>query len=141
MFRRKVYESLQRWATRRGQTALLVTGARQIGKSYLVERLGREKYQRLLTVNLYLDKAAKRSLAEASNVADLITRLSLMADQPLVPGETLIFIDEIQELPDLMTMVKGLVQDGSVMLNESSSSERFLRPRASGRHAVTYQGR
>lgn len=112
MFRRKVYESLQRWATRRGQTALLVTGARQIGKSYLVERLGREKYQRLLTVNLYLDKAAKRSLAEASNVADLITRLSLMADQPLVPGETLIFIDEIQELPDLMTMVKGLVQDG-----------------------------
>lgn len=95
MFRRKVYDSLQRWATRRGQTALLVTGARQIGKSYLVERLGREKYQRLLTVNLYLDKAAKRSLAEASNVADLITRLSLMADQPLVPGETLIFIDEI----------------------------------------------
>ena len=81
MFRRKVYDSLQRWATRRGQTALLVTGARQIGKSYLVERLGREKYQRLLTVNLYLDKAAKRSLAEASNVADLITRLSLMADQ------------------------------------------------------------
>ena len=98
MFRRKVYESLQRWATRRGQTALLVTGARQIGKSYLVERLGREKYQRLLTVNLYLDKAAKRSLAEASNVADLITRLSLMADQPLVPGETLIFIDEIHRL-------------------------------------------
>ena len=53
-----------------------MTGARQIGKSYLVERLGREKYQRLLTVDLYLDKAAKRSLAEASNVADLITRLS-----------------------------------------------------------------
>ena len=112
MFRRKAYESLERWASRRGQTALLVTGARQIGKSYLVEYLGREKYRNLLTINLYLDRAAKRSLAEASDVADLITRLSLMADQPLVPGETLIFVDEIQELPDLMTMVKGLVQDG-----------------------------
>lgn len=112
MFRRKAYDSLERWADRGGRTALLVTGARQIGKSYLVEHLGRERYQHLLTVNLYLDKAAKRSLAEASDVADLITRLSLLADQPLVPGETLIFIDEIQELPDLMTMVKGLVQDG-----------------------------
>lgn len=112
MFRRKAYEFLERWAVRGGQTALLVTGARQIGKSYLIEHLGRKKYRHLLTVNLYLDKAAKRSLAEASDARDLITRLSLMADQPLVPGDTLIFIDEIQELPDLMTMVKGLVQDG-----------------------------
>lgn len=112
MFKRKALEILKQWKAHCSETALLVTGARQIGKSYLVDQLGRTEFKSMVTINLYEDRAAKRDLAEATNAQDLITRIGLIADVPLVPGETLIFIDEIQELPDLMTMVKFLVQDG-----------------------------
>lgn len=112
MFKRKAYEELKRWKERCSQTALLVTGARQIGKSYLVDLLGRTEFESMVTINLYEDKAAKKALAEAVDAEDLITRIGLLANKSLVPGETLIFIDEIQELPDLMTMIKFLVQDG-----------------------------
>lgn len=112
MFKRKAYDQLKRWRMRTEQTALLVTGARQIGKSYLVEHLGRSTFRNMVVINLYEDKIAKQALSEANDAEDLITRIALFADSPLIPGETLIFIDEIQELPDLMTMVKFLVQDG-----------------------------
>lgn len=112
MFQRKAYEQLERWADRGGQTALLVTGARQIGKSYLVQHLGRQRFRSFAEVNLSLDKDARRILADPEDVEDLLLRLSLLTGVDFVPGETLIFIDEIQELPDLMTMVKALVQDG-----------------------------
>ena len=112
MLERKAYARLLEWQGHDRDTALLVTGARQIGKSYLVQRLGREKYDYIVEVNLFEDKKAKQALAQASDAQDLITRLSLFVSMPLVPGKTLIFIDEIQELPDIMTMVKFLVQDG-----------------------------
>lgn len=112
MFRRKAFKVLERWREQEGKTALLVTGARQIGKSYLVEHMGRTSFSHMVEINLYEDKIAKQALAEAVDAEDLITRIGLIASVPLVPGETLIFIDEIQELPDLMTMVKFLVQDG-----------------------------
>ncbi|WP_165247609.1 ATP-binding protein [Adlercreutzia sp. ZJ141] len=112
MFQRKAYNQLERWADRLGQTALLVTGARQIGKSYLIEHLGRQRFQSLAEVNLVLNKDAKRVLSDVSSVEDFIVRLSLLSDAELIVGKTLVFIDEIQELPDLMTLVKALVQDG-----------------------------
>jgi hypothetical protein len=112
MFERKIYTEFKSWSQHSKDTVLLVTGARQIGKSYLVERLAREEYKHRVVINLFQNKEAKAALSEANNVADLISRISLFADDALVPGETLIFIDEIQELPDIITMAKFLVQDG-----------------------------
>lgn len=112
MFKRKAYDRLVQWSNRGGQTALLVTGARQIGKSFLVEHLGRQRFASLVEVNLALDKDAKRVLAETSSGEDFLARLTLLAEGQLIEGDTLVFIDEIQELPDLMTFVKALVQDG-----------------------------
>lgn len=112
MFRRKAYDRLKDWARRKGRTALLVTGARQIGKSFLIEHLGSQRFSSFVEVNLALDKNARRVMADASGADDFLARLTLLSEVKLVPGETLIFIDEIQELPDLMTLVKALVQDG-----------------------------
>lgn len=112
MFERKAYQDILRWHEKSPGTALIVRGARQVGKSTLVRHLGKTCYDVLVEVNLYRDFAAKDALKNVRNVEDLISRLSLLSDTPLVPGHTLIFIDEIQELPDIITMAKFLVEDG-----------------------------
>lgn len=113
MLKRKAYARLLDWSkSDHAHTALLVTGARQIGKSYLVRKLGTSAYDVLVEINLVDNTAARNALAQAVDAQDLIRRISLFSPAPLVEGRTLIFIDEIQELPDLMTMAKFLVQDG-----------------------------
>ena len=112
MFERKAYEDMLQWSEGEPHTALLVCGARQIGKSTLVRRLGQAQYEVFVEINLFRDAAAKEALANARDASELISRISLLSEVPLVPGRTLVFIDEIQELPDIVTMAKFLVEDG-----------------------------
>lgn len=112
MFERKAYKDILRWSEGAPRTALLVRGARQIGKSTLIRRLGQERYEVFVEVNLYRDAAACKALASARDANEFISRISLLSSVALVPGKTLIFIDEVQELPDIITMAKFLVEDG-----------------------------
>lgn len=112
MFRRKKYEEIAHWCDEGSSSALLVTGARQIGKSTLVRRLGAERFDVVVEINLFENPRAKQALADASDAEDLISRISLLSDTPLEEGRTLIFIDEVQEYPDILTMAKFLVEDG-----------------------------
>lgn len=112
MFPRKAYEDILKWNDGPARTALLVRGARQIGKSTLVRHLGQTRYDVFVEVNLLRDTAAKDAFAGARDAKELISRISLLSETPLVPGRTLVFIDEIQELPDVITMAKFLVEDG-----------------------------
>ena len=54
----------------------------------------------------------KIALLEARNADDFISRVTLLSGKPIAPGKTLVFIDEVQEAPDIMTMAKFLVEDG-----------------------------
>ncbi len=112
MFERKAYGDMLRWSEEEPRTALLVRGARQVGKSTLVRRLGQTRYEVFVEVNLFRDAAAREALANARDAGEFISRISLLSDVALVPGRTLVFIDEIQELPDIVTMAKFLVEDG-----------------------------
>lgn len=114
MLRRKVYKQLLEW--RKSQSskrkALFVTGARQIGKSYLIRHLGQTQYASLVEINLLRDAVAKETLAGARNTQDFMNRLATLSQAPFVEHNTLVFIDEIQELPDVATYAKFLVEDG-----------------------------
>lgn len=112
MFKRKAFSDILSWSATSPHTALLVRGARQIGKSTLIRHLGETEYDVFVEVNLYRDSAAKDALASSRDAQELISRISLLSPTPLVPGKTLIFIDEVQESPDLITMAKFLVEDG-----------------------------
>ena len=111
MLRRKVTEQLEHWK-RMPSKALLVTGARQIGKSYAIREFGKRSYACYFEVNLLLDGEATGILTAAHSAADFINRLALLSPTPLVEGDTLIFIDEVQEYPDILTLAKALVEDG-----------------------------
>lgn len=114
VLRRKAYQLLLDWkkSQSRKRKALFVTGARQIGKSYLIQHLGRTEYASLVEINLLRDKVAKETLAAARSTQDFINRLAVLSEAPFIEGDTLVFIDEIQELPDVATYAKFLVEDG-----------------------------
>ena len=111
MLKRKITQQLINWKTS-SEKAMLITGARQIGKSYAIREFAKQEYQTYVEINLYDNKAAAKALLTASSMDDFLSRLSLFAQTDMIPGNTLIFIDEMQEAPDIMTMVKFLVQDG-----------------------------
>lgn len=92
--------------------ALLITGARQVGKTYIIEEFGRAEYEHVAEFNLVLDDAARESFRQATSPDDLMLRISIAARQPLIPGKTLVFLDEIQQCPHIVTFIKGLVDRG-----------------------------
>ena len=112
MLKRKIASKLEEWANAERNKALLVVGARQIGKSFAIREFGKSHFARLIEINLYEDESARKALLEAKDAADFITRITILSGTSIIPGETLVFIDEVQEAPDIMTMVKFLVEDG-----------------------------
>lgn len=112
MLKRKAYQRIAFWKEHKTNQALLITGARQVGKTYLVEEFGQSEYEHMAEFNLLLDDSVRRSFAQATSPDDLMLRISVAAQGPLVVGKTLIFIDEIQACPQIVTFIKGLVDRG-----------------------------
>lgn len=111
MLRRKVTKQLMDWKNN-SRKAMLVTGARQVGKSYAIREFGKSGYACFFEANLLLDKTAREALVGATGALDFINRVALLSDRPLIEGDTLIFIDEIQEYPEIVTLMKSLTEDG-----------------------------
>lgn len=92
--------------------ALLITGARQTGKTYSIRRFGKS-FKHFVEVNFIETPEAVELFKGAKNSADILFRLSAMTSVPLVKGETLVFFDEVQQCPEIVTAIKFLVEDGS----------------------------
>ncbi len=112
MLRRKIAAELKRWLKSAEQKALFITGSRQIGKSYSIRAFGKASHATYIELNLMENRQAKDALLEARNADDFISRVTLLSGKSIAPGKTLVFIDEVQEAPDIMTMAKFLVEDG-----------------------------
>ena len=108
MLWRKIDEELAHWKANRTKQALLVTGARQVGKTTAVRAFAAREYRSLAEVNFYENPAAVETVSRANGADDLLMRLSVLSGSTIVPGETLLFLDEIQECRDLATWVKFL---------------------------------
>lgn len=93
--------------------ALLVTGARQVGKTFSISRIGKECFEHFVEINFIEKPEALELFGEAKGAEDLLMRLSAFTNRRLVPGKTLIFFDEVQECKEIVTAVKFLVEEGS----------------------------
>ena len=92
--------------------ALLLSGARQIGKTYSVRRFAEKKFNSFIEINFVDNPDAVGIFSNAKNSSDILLRLSAFVNQPLIKGETLIFFDEVQLCPEIVTAIKFLVDDG-----------------------------
>ena len=111
MLKRKIDERIGRHFETSGN-ALLVTGARQIGKTFSVREFGK-KFRSFVEINFAENPEAAAALKTAKTGADVLLRLSAMTSVPLIKGETLVFFDEVQLCPEIVTAVKFLVEEGS----------------------------
>ena len=92
--------------------ALLLSGARQIGKTYSVRRFAEKKFNSFIEINFVDNPDAVGIFSNAKNSSDILLRLSAFVNQPLIKGDTLIFFDEVQLCPEIVTAIKFLVDDG-----------------------------
>ena len=86
--------------------ALLVTGARQVGKTTLIRQLGQEAFPNFVELNFLENTAARQLFETATDSSDFLLRLSALVGEKLVPGKTLIFLDEVQECKEIVTAIK-----------------------------------
>lgn len=113
MLKRKISDYLESYFTPNRREALLITGARQVGKSYAIREFGKSHYSSFIEINLLEDSIARTSISKASNSRDLLLRITAIASQPLIKGKTLIFFDEVQVVPEIVTAIKFLVEEGN----------------------------
>lgn len=112
MLKRKIDNYLANYFERTNK-ALLVTGARQTGKSFSIRHFGETHFESFVEINFIENPDAVGTIRGAKNSRDILIRLSLLANRPLLKGKTLIFFDEVQEYPEIVTAIKFLVDEGS----------------------------
>ncbi len=112
MLNRKIDNYLANYFERTNK-ALLVTGARQTGKSFSIRHFGETHFESFVEINFIENSDAVGTIRGAKDSRDILLRLSLLANRPLLKGKTLIFFDEVQEYPEIVTAIKFLVDEGS----------------------------
>lgn len=102
---RLVEKDLIAWKKQAKIKPLLVRGARQVGKSYLVEKFGKEHFSSMVVVNFEFERKYKTYFATL-DPNKIVSSISTMSGQAIKPGETLLFLDEIQECPDAILALR-----------------------------------
>ena len=93
--------------------ALMLTGARQVGKTNAFRRLAKRKFEHYVEINFIENAGAKQIFQGSQSAKEILLRLSAFTDEPLVPGKTFILFDEVQRCPECVTQIKFLVDEGS----------------------------
>ena len=110
---KKKMENRIREFLKKDKNAMLITGARQVGKTYIIREVGKADFEFFIEINFLENRTARSLFENAKSSADILLRISAITDQPLIPGKTLIFFDEVQECKELVTAIKFLVDEGS----------------------------
>ena len=123
VFKRKIYQQLLEWKeSENGRTAILVEGARRVGKSTIVEQFAKNEYKSYILIDF--NKATKRVKALFDDLMDL-NRIFMMLqniyDVQLFERQSVIIFDEVQKCPQARQAIKYLVQDGRYDYIETGS--------------------
>ena len=113
IFKRKLYEKMLQWKQERdGATALLIKGARRVGKSTLAEEFAKREYESYIMIDFTEAAQEVRDLFEdVSNVDDLLFQLQYFYNVRLTPRKSVIIFDEVQDCPKARQAIKKLVKD------------------------------
>lgn len=120
MINRKIYNYLRDFFLK-DRKSLLLTGARQVGKTFAIRTVGKEVFDSFVEFNFIKTPKLKSIFDNPIDTNDILLRISALTNVKLKPGKTLIFFDEVQECPEIVTAIKFLVDEGSYRYVMSSS--------------------
>lgn len=96
---RAAESQLKSWKTDKFRLPLIVRGARQVGKSYLIQTFGNANFKQCITINFELQLQYRQCFEGELTPQKIISQIELLSNQRCIPGETLLFLDEVQECP------------------------------------------
>ena len=112
MLKRKIIEKIENWKQTKTGQGLLITGARQVGKTSAVEQFARDNYRSFLKIDFVERPDAVELIGEAKSLDDLIVRITALSSSPIASdAKTLLFFDEVQRCGDAITWMRYLAQD------------------------------
>lgn len=109
--KRDIKEKIVDWLNNK-HNALLLDGARQVGKTYIIRECLRESGLNVIEINFIESPEFIELFDTAENANDVLIRMSVRFGRQMVPGKTIIFLDEVQECKEIVTKIKFLVEDG-----------------------------
>ena len=113
MLKRKIYNKLLNWKNNKQKKCLMIKGARQVGKTFLVREFGKNEYESYIEINFIKDKSLKSIFDGDLSAESIYKRLTAQIQNvKLIPCKTLIFLDEIQVCGNARTAIKFLIEDG-----------------------------
>lgn len=104
--KRKLYDRLLEWKSSPSRKPLILEGARQVGKTWLLKEFGRNEYKNMVYINCHDNHEAKLLFQQDFDVVRIMQAFEAYTRQRIVAGSTLIFIDEIQEAPHALECLK-----------------------------------
>ncbi len=110
MLYRKIERTIEQHLKSGSNKILLVDGARQIGKTYIIRHVGNKLFENYIEINMIEDSLGNRLFEKVRTVEDFYLQVSMLAGDKMKKN-TLIFIDEIQAYPHLLTLLNFLSQD------------------------------
>lgn len=108
---REIIKKLIKWKDSKNRKPLIIHGARQVGKTYIVKKFGKKYYDNLIYVNFETNKEIREQIGESIDVEYIINKLELFYGEKIVPEKTLIFFDEIQANERALTSLKYFCED------------------------------
>lgn len=103
---RTAMEQLYKWKEKKGKKPLIIRGARQVGKTWLMKEFGREAYRECVYVSFDNNPRMRELFGKDMNAERIITGLELYSEKKINPADTLIIFDEVQEVPKALTSLK-----------------------------------
>lgn len=103
---RKIINKLIEWKNSKNRKPLIIHGARQVGKTYIIKQFGKEYYDNLIYVNFETNQELSDQITDNINASYIIHKLELFYVEKIIPGKTLIFFDEIQANERVLTSLK-----------------------------------
>ena len=113
MLQRKITKSIEDFYKNQPGKALMVIGARQVGKSYIIDAFTSSNYSSVIKIDFIENPDYISIFEDAQGAEDILLRLSALFGEKMIPGQTIIFFDEVQECKELITQIKYLIQEGS----------------------------
>ena len=104
--KRDTIKQLVEWKSSKRRKPLILQGARQVGKTWLMQEFGKQEYKKTAYVTFDRNENLQNAFKDYTNIKELITKLEIETQMKITPEDTLIIFDEIQECPDAITSLK-----------------------------------
>lgn len=108
---RTAMENLQKWKAKKKRKPLIIRGARQVGKTWLMKKFGAENYEQIVYINFDHNERMKNLFEGSFEIERLVTGLELYAGHKINSASTLLIFDEVQEVPQALSSLKYFCED------------------------------